>query len=145
MKFVRKPLFFLAGCLSLILGVVGAFLPVLPTTPFVLLASYFFFHSSKVMHDWLLSHRTFGPLIRDWESYGIIRPSAKRLASVMIILSFCYPLFFKDFSLWFKFLLLITELSVLSFIWTRPSSRQEGSHQEDGKTFIDSKKTARRT
>ena len=61
------------------LALIGVFLPLLPTVPFLLLASFFFARSSERLHSWILSHPTFGPMIDDWNSRGAIRPRAKPL------------------------------------------------------------------
>lgn len=68
------------GGLFLGLGLLGVVLPVLPTTPFLLLAAACFARSSPRLHGWLLAHPLFGPPIRDWEEEGAISPRAKRLA-----------------------------------------------------------------
>jgi len=68
------------GGLFLALGVIGAVLPVLPTTPFLLVAAGCFAKSSPRLHGWLLTHPLFGPPIRNWEEHGAISVGAKRLA-----------------------------------------------------------------
>jgi hypothetical protein len=68
------------GLAFLAAGLIGVVLPVLPTTPFLLLAAGCFAKSSPRLHGWLLAHRTFGPPIRDWEEHGAISRGAKRLA-----------------------------------------------------------------
>ena len=82
----KKTISLLLGHLALSLGLLGAFLPVLPTTPFLLLATFFYSKSSKKLHQWLTQHPQFGKPIRDWEESGVIRPWAKFLATVMILL-----------------------------------------------------------
>lgn len=76
------------GTLFLLLGLFGLFLPVLPTTPFLLLAAACFARSSRRIFNWLLDNPRFGPLIREWREYRAIPHRAKRIALVLIALSF---------------------------------------------------------
>lgn len=116
MRFVWASL----GLLSLLLGVVGIVLPLLPTVPFLLLAAFFFGRSSERLHNWLLSHPKLGPPIEDWQSRGAINPSAKRLATISIVVVFGISL-----AIGLRPLILgiqaVTLGCVLVFIWTRPS------------------------
>lgn len=93
MKVVLKKLLVLAGFISLGLGVVGIFLPLLPTTPFLLLASFCFLRGSTRLHDWLIHHRLFGEFIRNYEEKRTIpmkvKVSALVLLWISIILSAC--------------------------------------------------------
>lgn len=75
-----RSLWLMLGLTSVALGIAGVVLPLLPTTPFVLLAAYCFARSSPRLHDWLLGHRLFGPLIVNWERHRAIAPRAKWLA-----------------------------------------------------------------
>jgi len=65
------------GALAFALGVVGLFLPIMPTVPFMLLAAFFFARSSRRLHGWLLAHPVFGPPIIDWVERGAIGRRAK--------------------------------------------------------------------
>ncbi len=68
------------GLASLALAAVGVLLPLIPTTPFVILAAFCFMKSSRRLHDWLVNHRVFGPIIVDWREHGAISRPAKRVA-----------------------------------------------------------------
>jgi hypothetical protein len=68
-------------------GIAGAVLPLVPTTPFLLVAAYAFARSSPRLHDWLTTHPQFGPLIDDWHRHGAINPKTKRLAVVVMLLT----------------------------------------------------------
>ena len=70
------------GLLSLALGALGIFLPLLPTTPLVLVAAFSFARSSNTLHDWLVNHDIFGSLIDNWRRYGAISRRAKILSVV---------------------------------------------------------------
>ena len=76
------------GGLALVLGVIGIFLPVLPTTPFILLAAFAFGKSSPRLRRWMEEHPVFGEPIRDWETRGAIAPRHKALAAGMMALTF---------------------------------------------------------
>lgn len=80
------------------LGVVGAFLPVMPTTPFMLVALWCFAKSSGRFHSWLYHHRLFGPPLRQWEEHGRIPLSAKVVALASMVASMAYVIGFTDIS-----------------------------------------------
>jgi len=85
---VRRLFWNAAGLIFVGVGIVGAFVPLLPTVVFMLVAAYCFARGSQRLHDWLMAHPQFGPPIRDWRAYGAIRRPAKRMAMVAIALSF---------------------------------------------------------
>ena len=115
-----RPIWFLLGMIALGCGLAGVVLPLVPTVPFLLLAAFFFARSSERMHAWLLSHRTFGPMIEDWTRSGAIRPTAKRLATLSIA-----AVFLLSLALGLRPLIVgiqaVTLGCVLIFIWTRPN------------------------
>jgi uncharacterized membrane protein YbaN (DUF454 family) len=80
----KRPLYQGLGLLMVGLGVLGAVLPILPTTPFMLAASFFFVRSSPALHRRLVRSPLFGPMVRDWEQYRGVRRSAKATAVVLI-------------------------------------------------------------
>ena len=65
---IKRILLLIAGVISLVLGIIGAFLPLLPTVPLVLLAAYCFARSSERLHQWLIHHRYFGPMIESFQA-----------------------------------------------------------------------------
>jgi uncharacterized membrane protein YbaN (DUF454 family) len=83
-KGVRRVIFLVLGLFFVALGGLGAALPVLPTTPFLLLASACFVRSSPVLHRWLLRSRLFGPLLRDWQQRRGIRLHVKLTAVTVL-------------------------------------------------------------
>jgi uncharacterized membrane protein YbaN (DUF454 family) len=84
-------LLWLAGTVSLALGLIGVVLPGLPTTPFVLLAAACYAKASPRLHGWLLNHRFLGPMVRDWEQHRSLTRRSKTIAvtsmAVMVGLS----------------------------------------------------------
>lgn len=81
---LRRALYVGLGLSFVVLAVLGAMLPVLPTTPFVILASYFFVRSSPRLHAWLLRSRLFGGMLRDWHRHRGVRPRVKVIALGML-------------------------------------------------------------
>ncbi len=107
------------GFLSLLAGIIGAFLPIVPTVPFLLLAAYFFGKSSERLHGWLLGHPRLGPPIRDWEERGVMRRPAKLLATVSIAATFGISLLL-GVPLYVLGIQTAVLGAVLVFLWTRP-------------------------
>lgn len=109
-----------AGLASLGLGLLGAFLPVLPTTPFVLLAAFFFARARPEWHARLRAHGTFGPIVRDWEDRGAMRPRAKLLATLMIAGLCAWMWAAPRMPLAAKIGVTAVEAGVVAFLLTRP-------------------------
>ncbi|MGI9270604.1 MAG: YbaN family protein [Woeseiaceae bacterium] len=81
----KRIVLILVGLTALALGALGIFLPLLPTTPFVLVAAIAFANSSERLHKWLLEHNVFGPLIENWRRYGAISRPTKILSLVSMV------------------------------------------------------------
>ncbi len=77
---MSRPLYLLLGLASLGLGILGAFLPVLPTTCFILLSAYCFGKSSVRLENWILNHPKWGPIVVNWRLYRSIPTRAKIMA-----------------------------------------------------------------
>ncbi|WP_086028567.1 YbaN family protein [Aliivibrio fischeri] len=88
MHFTRRVFWFVTGLTSLILGLIGVILPLLPTTPFLLLASACFMKASPRVNHWLITHPSLGPPIVEWQEKKTIKKSIKKKTFFLIILSF---------------------------------------------------------
>ncbi|GLO72200.1 hypothetical protein MACH17_37170 [Phaeobacter inhibens] len=108
------------GLLCVGLALVGVALPLLPTVPFLLLASFFFANSSERLHDWILNHRLFGPMIQDWHERGAIRPVAKKAATFSVAAVFGLSVILSAPS-HVLIIQAITLGAVMIFIWSRPN------------------------
>ncbi|WP_171097415.1 YbaN family protein [Ruegeria sp. HKCCD7255] len=108
------------GLLCVALAMIGVVLPLLPTVPFLLLAAFFFARSSTRLHNWLITHKTFGPMIADWQQSGAIRPAAKKAATLSVAAVFGFSVLLSVPTL-VLVIQAITLAGVMIFIWTRPS------------------------
>jgi uncharacterized membrane protein YbaN (DUF454 family) len=115
------------GFVALALGIIGIPLPILPTTPFVILAAYFFSRGSPRFHRWILQHKRFGKMIRNWEEHGSISRRAKAFATILILLGLSMPFYFmaEQFSQTSR----VASASLIAIGWcflmTRPDGPQE--------------------
>ncbi len=108
------------GWLFVGLGVIGAFLPVMPTTPFMLVALWCFAKSSKRFHAWLFNHPLFGPPLQQWENHGVIPLYAKAIAIGSMVVSLVYVIGFTD-TAWRYIAMMAASCSAGAlFILTRP-------------------------
>ncbi len=116
-----QTLYIAAGFLFILIGVIGIFLPVLPTTPFLLLAAFCLSRGSEKFHNWLLNHKVLGPPIQDWNCNKVIRPQHKAMAVIMILLTSLFVFLRSAIPFAGKMAYLALIIAVLSFILTRKS------------------------
>ena len=102
------------------IGIVGIYVPLLPTVPFLLLTSYCFLKGSERLHTWFISIKYVGPLIKDWEEHKRIPVRAKILATSMIVISMSYLVVTQD-KLMVRVVLLVVAVSVIVYIIKRKS------------------------
>jgi uncharacterized membrane protein YbaN (DUF454 family) len=116
-----RAVYLACGFVSLTAGLVGIAVPLLPTTPLLLLAAYFFSRSSARLHNWLLQHRQFGPPIRQWRQYRVIPLRAKWLAFSMIGLALLRLVVLGDFAAMIKVAIAAVGIVAILFISSCPS------------------------
>ncbi|MFP1633334.1 YbaN family protein [Zhengella sp. ZM62] len=113
-----RPVWFTAGMMALTLGFAGMALPLLPTTPFLILAAFLFSRSSPRFEAWLVEHPAFGPAIRDWRDNRAISPRARKAATLAIAAAFALSVLMA-LPAWVLAVQAVTLCAVLAFIWTR--------------------------
>lgn len=114
-----RPLIFILGWISVVLGAIGAILPIMPTTPFLILAAFLFSKSSPRFHKWLLDLPKFGPIIREWEETKTIRKEVKVTAIVVLSISMMVTITFVPVKPIVKGVMVFVWISVSIYLWTR--------------------------
>lgn len=117
---MKRPVYRALGLMSVVLGVIGAVLPLLPTTPFLILAAYFFARSHPEWEAKLLAHPTVGPSILAWRDHGAIPKVAKRVATVLLSISAVGGWF--TLPLPWAYVPSAIGACVLAWMWMRPSA-----------------------
>jgi uncharacterized membrane protein YbaN (DUF454 family) len=100
---LRSLLYVAGGWLFVGLAVVGAVLPLVPSTPFLLLASWCFYRGSPRIHAWLHRSRHFGPMLDDWEHYHGVRRTTKRTAVLTILAVVATSLLLNSLPWWLRY------------------------------------------
>jgi uncharacterized protein len=111
------------GWLSVLGGVIGIFLPLLPTVPLLLLAAACFSKSSERFHNWLIEHYRLGPFIRDYLKGGGIPSRARNTALGMIWISFPASAFLYVQAIWIRVLLLLMAAGITLYLLNIPTKR----------------------
>jgi uncharacterized membrane protein YbaN (DUF454 family) len=111
--------FLSAGVAALALGLLGVFLPILPTTPFVLLAAACFARGSQRLHDWLLEHAVAGPIVREWREHRSMPPGVKPWAFLLMGASFGFSIYVME-SGWHRLMLAALGLLLAALLWRVP-------------------------
>ena len=84
MYWIKKIIYIFIGSVSLVLGIIGAFFPVLPTTPFLLLAAFCYMRSSRRMYQWLIHNKIFGAYVYSYVTYRAI-PKKTKIRAITIL------------------------------------------------------------
>ena len=118
---LKSFLYVAGGWACLGLAVIGAVLPLLPTTPFVLLASWCFYRGSPRIHAWLHRSKTFGPTLDDWQHYHGIRRSLKYRALAMVLAVVAVSLLLNSLHWTLRYAFLAAVAVGMYVIWTVPT------------------------
>jgi len=109
------------GTLFLVLGIVGVFLPVLPTTPFLLLSAACYARSSRRFYNWLMNQPAFGPLIVEWRTYRSIPLRIKLVAIATMLLTFGSSILFVIKDGWLQLALAFFGIAMAVWLYKIPS------------------------
>ncbi|NRB39704.1 MAG: YbaN family protein [Pseudomonadales bacterium] len=130
-----KALFILLGFISFALGFIGIFLPLLPTTPFILLAAFFFSKSSERFYGWLINIPTFGPMIMQWNEYGCVSQKGKIASAVAMTAVIVYFWIFREMAIPIKLAVTCIMLTVMAYVLSRPKPPQQLTAKKGAETL----------
>lgn len=128
----KKGIFVVAGTISLGLGALGVFLPVLPTTPFLLLSAALYYKGSERMHRWLLNNKLFGNYIKNYKDGRGIALKAKAITLFLLWTTVCYSVFFIVNMIALQIVLLAIAGGVSIHILTLPTFRKPQVQPQSG-------------
>lgn len=116
LKKLVKTLFLFIGIVSLVLGFIGIFLPLLPTTPFILLAAYCFAKSSERFHRYIMQHKLFGRMVTDFYEKKVISAKNKIIALTLMWITLSLSVIFFMPYIWVKLVVLGIGVSVSIYL-----------------------------
>lgn len=119
-----RPFWIMLGIGAVVAGVIGIVLPLVPTTPFLLLAAFAFARGSPVLHKWLLQHPLLGQIIEDWQRDGAIEHRARNAAIIVMVVGLLISLWLEVPN-WVLLLQLLIFTAVGVFLATRPAPRRD--------------------
>ncbi|MCJ8312315.1 MAG: YbaN family protein [Saccharospirillaceae bacterium] len=117
---MKRILFVILGWMFVVIAMIGVVLPILPTTPFLIVALFCFARSSKRCHQMLLNNRFFGEGLRDWENNKIVKRKIKIRATCLIVLTFSLSIWMLYPKLQLDLMLFALMTVLLFFIWRLP-------------------------
>ena len=126
--------------LCLGLGIAGVFIPGLPTTVFILMASWAAARSSPRLHAWLYQHQLFGPMLRNWEAGGYVSRRAKYSAAATMLLSALILWWLPGRPWWVPWLASTCMATVFVWLWLRPEPPEDGKITKNFSTAANSEK-----
>lgn len=127
---VLRYLLIVVGWGSVVGGILGIFLPLVPSIPFLLLALFCFSRSSERFHTWLVEHKHLGPMVKDYLLHGGIPRRVKTVAIGMIWISFPASTFLLVDTLWVQVVLLSIAAAVTVYLLLIPTASHTTKHDE---------------
>lgn len=121
-----RSVLWVCGSIALLLGILGVFLPGLPTTPFVLVAAACYARASEPFYRWLLRNPTFGPLIIEWRRHHSIPYRIKLIAITLMSLTICASMWTLAALPWLQSMLAAIGLATAVWLWRIPSRDRPG-------------------
>ncbi|MDR3119562.1 MAG: YbaN family protein [Mediterranea sp.] len=124
-----KVLYIILGSISLALGIAGILLPLLPTTPFLLLTAALYFKGSSRFYNWLINHKYLGTYIRNFRENKAISLRVKIISVSLVWITILYCIFFIIDPLWLKSLLLCIAAGVSYHILSFKTLKRNNDHR----------------
>ncbi len=124
---VRRWLYVTVGGVFVFLGAFGVVLPGIPTTPFLILASYFFVRSSPRLHHKLMQSSILGPILQNWQEHRALRPVTKFVSLFATTLLILLSLLFGGLPLIVRLVVGLAGLYGIWFVWRLPVIRDKNS------------------
>ncbi|MEM5552870.1 TonB family protein [Pseudoalteromonas neustonica] len=121
---IKKIIYFIAGCISVALAVIGMLLPVMPTTVFLIIALACFTRSNKKLANWLLTHPKFGNVLSNWQVSRVVPKKAKYFALISILISF-FIITLTSQSVWLPVFCFLIFALVINYLFSKPSELYE--------------------
>jgi len=116
-KLITNHLLIILGWFLVLLGLIGVVLPILPTTPFMILAAALFAKSSPRFHKMLLNNKYVGEVLRDWEERHVVNPRIKKRATVLILITFSMSIAILHGQVGLQLMLVAIALILLFLLW----------------------------
>ncbi len=121
---IKRIIFIVFGTLFLIIGTIGVFIPVLPTTPFLLLAAACYLRGSKRLHRWMINNRVFGEFIRNYMEGRGISLRQKIFTITFLWLMIIFSIFYVVYSFLLRILVFLIAVTVSIHIIRLPTLKQ---------------------
>jgi hypothetical protein len=131
-----KAIFIVAGTISLGLGAVGIFLPILPTTPFLLLSAACYYKGSERMHRWLLSNKLFGSYIRNYKEGKGISKTGKIFTLFLLWITICFSASYMTNNYVVQIVLFAIAIAVTIHVLTLPTFRKRNPWNKKAKEVL---------